>query len=136
MQTLLVIEDELEITDYLKEYFTRRNVHLLHAPGGEEGLALLEKNHPDLLLLDLKLGSGISGIEVLRRVRAMKSPIPIIVVTAVDDPNVEILVHGLGATDYVLKPLKLEDIERVVLSRLKVSARNTPGTTAGSSPAA
>lgn len=119
MPTLLVIEDELEIIDSLKDYFKLHGVEVLSAPTGEQGLTLLEEKKPDMVLLDMKLGAGISGLEVLRRAKAMNTTAKIVVVTAVDDQNVATMATGLGASGYVTKPLTMQDIEKVVLSRLK-----------------
>src|SRR3990167_2703339 len=119
MPKLLVIEDELEVSDYLKDYFQFHGVEVFTTPSGEEGLALLESKQPDLVLLDLKLGTGISGLEVLRRAKAAKAKAQIVVVTAVDDENVAKLAKGLGAADYITKPLVVSDLDRTILSRLK-----------------
>lgn len=119
MATLLVIEDELEIIDVLRDYFKRHGVTVISASTGEEGLVLLEQKKPDLVLLDMKLGAGISGMEVLMKARALDTKAQIVVVTAVDDENVSKLAIGLGASGYVTKPLTVQEIEKVVLSRLK-----------------
>ena len=116
---LLVVEDELEVVDYIKEYFQIHGIEVLSAASGEKGLEILTAQQPDVVLLDLKLGSGISGLEFLRRARAAKSPAQIVVVTAVDDQNVSDMARGLGAADYVTKPLVVADLDRVILSRLK-----------------
>jgi len=118
--SLLVIDDELEVTGYLKEYFQAHGLEVSVATTGEDGLALLtSENPPHLALLDLKLGSGISGLEVLRRAKVAKTKAQIIVVTAVDDRNVAEMAKGFGAVDYITKPFSLEELDRVVLSRLK-----------------
>ena len=119
MSKLLVVEDELEVMDYLKDYFSHQGVEVSTANSGEAGLKILTDQKPDVVLLDMKLGAGISGLEFLRRAKAAGAKSQIIVVTAVDDDNVATMAKGLGAVDYVTKPLTLADIERVVLSRLK-----------------
>ena len=119
MPKLLLVEDELEVVDYLKDYFTHQGVEVANASSGEEGLAMLESEKPDVVLLDMKLGAGISGLEFLRKAKLAKTKAQIIVVTAVDDDNVSSMAKGLGAVAYVTKPLTLQDIDRVVLSRLK-----------------
>ncbi len=119
MPKLLLVEDELEVADYLKDYFQYRGVTVFIANSGEAGLELLASQSPDVVLLDMKLGAGISGLEFLRKAKAAKSKAQIIVVTAVDDENVSNMAKGLGAVDYVTKPLTVQDIDRVVLSRLK-----------------
>ena len=121
MPKLLLVEDELEVVDYLKDYFVHHGVEVFTASNGEEGLGLLASEKPDVVLLDMKLGAGISGLEFLRKARLTKGTTQIIVVTAIDDDNVSTMAKGLGAIDYVTKPLTLGDIDRVVLARLKKS---------------
>lgn len=119
MPSLLVIDDELETLDYLKLFFQRPGIEVLTAASGEEGLTLIGTEKPDLVLLDLRLGPGLSGMEVLRRVKATDSQTKVIVVTAVDDQNVADMVKGLGAIDYMNKPFNISDLEKTVLPRLK-----------------
>ena len=119
MPKLLLVEDELEVVDYLKDYFQHHGVTVFIANTGEAGLGMLASQVPDVVLLDMKLGAGISGLEFLRKAKAARLNSQIIVVTAVDDENVANMAKGLGAADYVTKPLTLQDIDRVVLARLK-----------------
>ena len=121
MPKLLVVEDELEVVDTLKDYFQHHGIEVATASTAEEGLQTLSSVNPDVVLLDMKLGAGISGMEFLRRAKAAKTRAQIIVLTAVDDDNVSTMAKGLGAADYVTKPLSLQDLDRVVLSRLKKS---------------
>ena len=61
MPKLLLVEDELEVMDTLKDYFTHHGVEVLTADSGEEGLKLLAAQGPDVVLLDMKLGPGSAG---------------------------------------------------------------------------
>ncbi len=119
MASLLIVEDELEVSDSLRDYFALHGVEVFTAETGERGLEILAEKNPAVVLLDMKLGSGISGLEFLRKAKAAKSTAQIIVVTAVDDQNVSTMARGFGAVDYLTKPLTIPDVERVVLSRLK-----------------
>lgn len=116
---ILIVDDELEAADYLKEYFHNQGLHVLTASTGEEGLSLLNSERPSLVLLDMRLGKGVSGLEVLRQAKALSTKADIVVVTGVDDQNVAEMAKGLGACDYITKPYSIKDLERVVLSRLK-----------------
>ena len=120
MPKLLIIDDELDVVSYLKDFFSRYGVEVFTAATGEEGLALLNSARPHLILLDIKLESGIDGLEVVRRVREGVIPAEIIMVTAVDDRQVAEQVGDLGVADYITKPFVLKDLERIVLSRLNV----------------
>ena len=119
MPRILIIEDETDVANVLKDYFTLHGLEVLTASTGEEGLTVLQEKNPTLVLLDMKLGEGLSGMEVLRRAKAAKTNATFIVVTAVDDRNVLDLAKGLGAVDYITKPVSTKDLERAVLSRLK-----------------
>lgn len=119
MSSLLIVEDEVDVAQHVRDYFSLQGVEVHCATTGEEGLAILAEKKPELVLLDMKLGAGISGLEFLRRAKLAKTASRIIVVTAVDDQNVQDMARGLGAADYVTKPLVVEDLARVVLSKLK-----------------
>lgn len=116
---ILIVDDEIEVTDYLKEYFNQRGFEVLTAVTGEEGLNLLISMHPSVVLLDIRLKESLSGVEVLRRAKARNTAAQIIMLTAVEDRNVAELARGLGAADYLTKPFVLRDLEEIVLSRLK-----------------
>ena len=127
--TLLVVEDELEVADYLRDYFQAHGVKVLNAHTGEQALEAISSGQPAAVLLDLKLGSGMSGIEVLRQVRANRSTIPVIVLTAVDDQNMVDMAKGIGATDYLTKPFSVTGLEKAVLPYLKQAVPDQrPGT--------
>jgi len=128
---ILIVDDELEVTDFLKEYLQGKGLEVLTASDGKTGLETALEKKPALILLDIRMGEGLSGIEVLRRVRG-KLQSPVIMVTAADDKNVFDLAKGLGAADYITKPFVLEELERVILSRLVPPGTVPPGTVSGS----
>ena len=115
---ILIVDDEQDVTSALKDYFQAQGLDVLTASSGEKGLELLNSEKPALALLDMRLKEGLSGMEVLRRAKAAKSKAEIVVITAVDNQNVADLAKGLGAADYLTKPIRMEDLKRVVLSRL------------------
>lgn len=115
---ILIVDDEIEATDYLKEYFQGQGLDVLTAESGEKALELLSSQHPALVLLDMRMG-GFSGLEVIRRAKAAKSQAIFVVITGVDDQNVAKMAIGLGASDYLTKPFRIADLERIVLARLK-----------------
>ena len=101
---VLVIEDDPQITESLSLAFETRwpEARLISTSLGERGVELVNKEAPDVLVLDLGL-PDISGFEVLRRVRLF-SKIPIVILTA--SRKNEDMARGveLGADDYVVKP--------------------------------
>src|SRR4029434_2799910 len=77
---ILVIDDEVAIRDSLKITLEYEGYEFVGAATGQEGLALAEREAPDLVLLDVKM-PGMDGIEVLERLRNMNDQLPIIVVS-------------------------------------------------------
>jgi len=122
---ILVIEDASDVVEAIRLGFNLqwREVDVLGAPDGMTGLDIVERESPDLVLLDIGL-PDIDGYEVLRQLRAF-SDVPVIMLTARDDALDKVKGLELGADDYVTKPFNhLELLARVhaVLRRLDMPA--------------
>ncbi len=113
MARLLVVDDEIEVCDFLLNYFTEKGHSVFSATGGEEALQLVREKLPDLLLLDIRM-PGISGLEVLRRLRNEGSSSAVVMVTAIGDIEIFKEAKRLGAADYVTKPFRLDYLDSVV----------------------
>jgi two-component system, OmpR family, KDP operon response regulator KdpE len=125
---ILVIEDEPDVIESVRLGFTLqwREVDVLGTGTGEAGLDAVEREHPDIVLLDVGL-PDIDGFEVLRRIRAF-SDVPVVMLTARDDSMDKVKGLELGADDYVTKPfnhLELMARVRAVLRRLAMPAPAT-----------
>jgi len=120
MARLLIVDDEVDVREFAANFFRKRKIEVTTASNGEEALSLLEKQKADLILLDIKM-SGIDGIETLRRIRERDKDTKIIMVTGRKPEDEESFekCRELGATDYIHKPLKLDELERIVLGNLK-----------------
>jgi two-component system KDP operon response regulator KdpE len=122
---ILVIDDEPDVIESVRLGFTLqwREVDVIGAAMGEQGLDAVENEHPDLVLLDIGL-PDVDGFEVLRQIRAF-SDVPVVMLTAHDDSMDKVKGLELGADDYVTKPFNhLELMARVkaVLRRLEMPA--------------
>jgi two-component system KDP operon response regulator KdpE len=122
---ILVVDDEPDVIESARLGFTLqwREIDVIGAANGEEGLDAVEHEHPDLVLLDIGL-PDIDGFEVLRQIRAF-SDVPVVMLTAHDDSMDKVKGLELGADDYVTKPFNhLELMARVkaVLRRLDMPA--------------
>ena len=122
---ILVVDDEPDVVESVRLGFTLqwRDVDVLGAGEGEAALDIVEREHPDIVLLDVGL-PGIDGYEVLRQIRAF-SDVPVVMLTARDDAMDKVKGLELGADDYVTKPFNhLELMARVkaVLRRLEMPA--------------
>jgi len=119
--TILVVDDEPNITQLLKLYLSRSGFQVETAANGEEALRKTRSLRPDLIVLDLKL-PDIDGLEVCRRVRA-ESDIPLIMLTARDEDIDKIVGLEMGADDYITKPFN----PREVLARVRAVLRRSEG---------
>ncbi len=119
MVKLLIVDDEMDIREFAANFFRKRKIDAITAASGEEALSILEKEKADLVLLDI-LMDGIDGIETLRRIRERNKEIKVIMVTGKkpgDESSLE-RCRELGAANYIHKPLRLEELENIVLNEL------------------
>lgn len=120
---VLVVDDEKPISDIIKFNLEKEGYEVLIAYDGEEALARVEADDPDLIILDLMLPK-IDGLEVAKRVR-VKHSTPIIMVTAKDSELDKVLGLELGADDYVTKPFS----NRELVARVKANLRRQEAVT-------
>ena len=117
--TILLIEDDFEISQMLKDYLTVENFQVICAMDGETAQSLFRSGRYDLVLLDLMIPK-ISGMEVMKFIRRT-STVPIIIMSAKDTDLDKTLGLGLGADDYITKPFSVTE----VLARIKANIRRT-----------
>jgi two-component system OmpR family response regulator len=126
-QKLLVVDDDPDIRALMGEALAFHGYEIFTAVNGQEALDQVPECEPDLILLDIKM-PGIDGYEVIRRLKGQEATrsIPIIVITAspVDKDRDRIRVLGMGATQYITKPLSIESLVREIK---KAIAENHPG---------
>lgn len=114
MQTILIVEDNTDIHNFIKEVLEKENYHVLNSYSGTEALMILEQKHVDLILLDLML-PGLNGEEIIKKV----NNIPIIVISAKISPEDKVNALLNGANDYITKPFSTEEL----LARIQVQLR-------------
>src|ERR1700704_6392471 len=112
---ILVIDDEAAIRDSLRMTLEYEGYEFLGAATGQEGLALAERDAPDIVLLDVKM-PGMDGIEVLDRLRALNDSLPVIVISGHGTIGTAVEATKKGAFDFIEKPFASE--------RVLVSLRN------------
>ena len=119
----IVIEDEADILEVIQYNLEREGYRVLTARDGKEGLRLIKKEMPDIVLLDLMLPS-LDGIEVCRKLKEdpITHSIPIIMVTAKGEESDIVLGLGIGADDYVTKPFSPKEL----MGRVKAVLRRGP----------
>ena len=115
---ILIVEDEEKIARVLELELTFEGYQTGKALDGLEGLKMFHEQSWDLVLLDVML-PGLSGIEVLRRIRSHNPHTPVILLTAKDSVEDKVSGLDLGANDYVTKPFQIEEL----LARIRALLR-------------
>lgn len=127
-EKILVVEDEKEIAQMIRDYLKASNYDVILAYDGEEALNTFYRENPDLVILDIMLPK-IDGFEICRTLRT-KSPVPILMLSARKEDMDKILGLGLGADDYVTKPFGPRELLARVQSQLRrykeLSTTQTP----------
>jgi len=128
MEKLLLIDDEVDVQYSFRRIFDASDIELHTASSGEEGLRLIPKVKPDLVLSDIRM-AGLNGLETLRRIRQLDPQLPVILMTAYGTTQTAIEAMKLGAYDYLLKPFDVPRLKQLVANALK-AARDTRQTVA------
>jgi nitrogen regulation protein NR(I) len=106
---ILLIEDDIAIADGLRRVLGRNGYHVTMLLRGDEGLKQAGRDHFDVVLTDFKL-PGLSGLELVAQLHAVKPLLPVIVMTAHGSTETAIEATKLGAYDYILKPFDVEEL--------------------------
>ena len=126
MRTILLVEDDISLADWVSEYLTEQGFNVIHVERGDLVIDKITNNDIDLVLLDVML-PGLNGIEVCRIIRQY-GQVPIIMLTARADEFDEVIGLEAGANDYVIKPVRpralLARINRQLSSLLQESPVN------------
>jgi nitrogen regulation protein NR(I) len=120
MSKLLLIDDEADVQYSFRRIFDSPEIELTTASSGEEGLRIIPKLKPDLVIMDVRMG-GITGLETLRRLRHLDSKLLVILMTAYGTTQTVIEAMKLGAYDYLLKPFDVPKLKEIVFNALKAA---------------
>ncbi len=120
MSKLLLIDDEEDVRYSFQRIFDSPEIEFTTAASGEEGLKVIPKFKPDLVLMDVRMG-GMNGLETLRRIRTANPKLLVILMTAYGTTQTAIEAMKLGAYDYLLKPFDAVKIKEIVNNALKAA---------------
>ncbi len=122
-ERVLVVDDELPITELLQMALSFEGYQVSVATSGREALEVIRAQKPDLIVLDVMM-PDLDGFQVLKRVREERNPVPIVFLTARD--AIEDRVEGLrlGSDDYLVKPFSLAELT----ARIEAVLRRSSGT--------
>ncbi|MFZ1285888.1 MAG: response regulator transcription factor [Candidatus Phosphoribacter sp.] len=131
MSRVLVVDDDPTVREVVAGYLGRAGFEVSEAGDGTNALVAARHTPPDLVVLDLML-PGVDGLEVLRRLRAERGSLPIVLLTARGEESDRVLGLEVGADDYVTKPFSARELVLRVQSILRRSATGAaPATVAG-----
>lgn len=107
---ILVVDDEVDFLETIVNRLLKRKLNAIGAKSGEEAVALIKEQLFDVVLLDIKMPGGMDGIEVLREIKMIQPTVEVLLLTG--HASVETSIEGmkLGAFDYLLKPVKFEEL--------------------------
>jgi PleD family two-component response regulator len=123
---ILIVEDDLDIAEMLERYFRDLGYAVLTANWGEDGVNICTAEHPDLVILDIRL-PDIDGFEVARRIKANQRTrhIPIIFLTERRERSDRVRGLELHAEDYITKPFDMQELRLRVRNSLRRARRGT-----------
>ncbi|GAB4470654.1 MAG: hypothetical protein Kow00124_07020 [Anaerolineae bacterium] len=114
MSYVLIVDDDKQVADAIADMVSLldRQTKVVHSP--RAAMLLIQQRPPDLMLLDLNM-PGVNGIEVLGFIKRdpLARDIPVVFVTAEDDPETKERVRAAGALDYLVKPVDLDQLEAI-----------------------
>ena len=113
MNKILIIDDDKSIRDTLNIFLSENGFKIITADSAEQGLDLLDKENPELIICDLKLPK-LSGIDFLKELHEYDAAIPVIIMTAYGDSQTTIKAIQLGAYDYIEKPLDIDRLNVII----------------------
>src|SRR5450631_2410830 len=120
MSKLLLIDDEEDVRYSFQRIFDSPEIELATAANGEEGLKVIPKFKPDLVLMDIRM-TGMTGLETLRRIRQSDPKLLVILMTAYGTTQTAIEAMKLGAYDYLLKPFDVPKLKEIIANALKAA---------------
>ena len=115
---LFVIDDELDICNFVKSFFEMRGFQVATAANGDEAMSRLLKEKPDVVILDVMMRRDREGLEYLPQIKKGLPSAKVLMVTGVDDKETIEAAKKLGADDYITKPLVLEYLETTVMKKI------------------
>ena len=124
MNKLLIVDDEVEICEFLKSFFEDRNFMVAVANDGAKAFEQVAVFKPEVVLLDIQM-PGMDGLQTLKKIKAAYPKVKVMMVTAVETQEKIEEAMRLGADNYITKPLSLEYLEKDVQDKIEILAKGS-----------
>lgn len=118
MSTILIVDDDPQLRQSFEKLLSGEGHSVRTAPSGEAGLAGVQHQVPDLVIMDVRL-PGMSGLQTFAAIREIEPKLPVIIMTAFGTTETAIQATKMGAFDYVLKPFDIPDILALIEQALE-----------------
>ncbi len=132
MISILVVDDERSMRDFLKILLKKEGHEVAVAHNGINALEHLDKNSCDLVISDIRM-PGMGGLELLASIKEKQPDLPVILITAFASPDDAVEAMKNGAFDYISKPFNVDEIKSVIKSATSKRAGEAPATAANAS---
>src|SRR5437588_8739757 len=129
-KTILVVDDDQELSDGLRLVLERQGYRVIQARDGQQGRQLVYQHHPDLVILDMMM-PRMGGYPVLEHFKGKTDAPPIIMITANEGSRHKAYAEYLGVVDYIRKPFAMERLLEAVERGLKGKSEDAPAAPEG-----
>jgi two-component system, NtrC family, response regulator PilR len=125
MISILVVDDEQGMRDFLKIMLKKEGYQVQTAGNGDMALSILQEGSFDLVISDIRM-PGMSGLDLLGSIKELYPDLPMIMITAFASPDDAVIAMKNGAFDYISKPFNIEEIKSVVESATSRKSKTSP----------
>ena len=127
MIKILVLDDEKGLCEQMKDFFSYRGYKIFTTISGEQAMALIKKEKPDILLLDIRMEGTIDGLGVLKQAKEKDPKVKVIMITAIKDEDTKRQAFSLGASEYITKPFSYDNLETIITHTVNAILREREG---------
>ena len=120
MPTILVVDDELSMREFLKILLEKEGYEVSTAPEATGAIDLIQNQNFDLVISDIKM-PGMGGLSLLEKIKEINSTLPVIMITAFASPENAVIAMKSGAFDYITKPFKVDEIIKIIKSAISAT---------------
>ena len=117
MIKILIVDDEIDTSNALKNFLKKRNYDVLVAYNGNDALQKVKMERPHAVILDIVM-PDMNGVDVLKKIKEIDKEVGVIMVTGLDDVETARECMKLGAHDYITKPFDLDYLETSLLTKI------------------
>ncbi|MDD5477551.1 MAG: response regulator [Candidatus Omnitrophica bacterium] len=110
---VLVVDNEIEVVNFFSIFLKRLGLNVEKATCGQEALELFNRHKPEWVFLDIKM-PDINGLDLLRKMKEINIGIKAIMISGRDDNSNQNEARALGASDYLIKPIDLDEMDRII----------------------